>query len=506
MRLLHLVLAAALAAGCTCNKSSSLNEKPPAELPTQGLVIDQPAEGATLTGAWTTVSGWADPAWVQAVMVMGAPVDGYYLPTGHVGVPTVSVTFRKDGRFFAPRVPLQDGEVKLVLIPFGKGGSTYEAVTRTVTASDTATVPATLVVEPAQPEPGQSAKLRATTGSDLSTSFQWDFDGDGTFEAEGASVTHTWEAPGRYLVIARTRVKDAWVSAVSNVTVDRAPKVLASAPVQNPTRVRFLQTGFDSDEVSATLPDGGTYERRLVAVIDGDAIRVFSPSLEPRFTLTGLSGPRDVARDDEGGFLVADTGHDRLVRFTGSGALDTSFGTNGEYRGTPEAPLRQPMALTFGAREVLLGDGTGRRCYPQDDVFTCDEAAALNQPSFVESLRRLGASRVDGFVVSARAYVHSYVEDCLLLSDGRLLKNSSTSEEVMPSKGRVVDAVLGPRHIYDDYAAVDEQGRVHLFQTASHVAVWTLAFPVKAVATDERGRLYVAGPGTVELRDFEALR
>lgn len=499
---LRLLFLCALAAGCTCNKSSALTEKPPDDLPTQGLVIDQPAEGATLSGAWTTVSGWASPAAIQAIFIVGAPVDGFYEPTGHVGAPTVAVTLRPDGRFFAPRVPLQDGEVKLQLIPLAKGGNALATVTRTVTASNTSVVPATLVVDPPQPEPGQQATLRATTGADTSTSFQWDFDGDGTFDAEGASVTHTWATQGRYHVVARTKVQDAWVSAVSKVVVDGAPKVLASAPVQNPSKIRFLRaTSFEKTDV-VTLPDGGTFERDVVAVIDGDQIRIFSPALEPRFTLTGLSGPRGVARDREGGFLVADTGNARLVRFTGTGALDDAFADHGAYTALPS----KPIALTFGATDVLLEDGRGLACV-SSPAFNCLASSELGDEEMTARLAKLGATRLDDIVVSARADLQSGVDQSLFLSGGRLLQFSVVRpERDMPVKGKVVDAVLGPNDIYVDYAIVDDAGRVSVYRTASHDGTWTLPYHATAIATDSGGRIYVAGPGVIELRDFEPLR
>jgi len=108
-------------------------ETPPADLKEKGLVIDSPAEGATVKGRWTTVSGWVDPKVVVFVAVSGAPVDGFYLPTGHMGIPMVFSVQSRNGRFIAPRVPVQDGETKLVLLPFLQGGGGIaQAITRTV--------------------------------------------------------------------------------------------------------------------------------------------------------------------------------------------------------------------------------------------------------------------------------------------------------------------------------------------------------------------------------------
>src|SRR4051812_35328883 len=104
MNLRRLFVAAALGCACSCpSKLGPLNEAPPADVASKGVVIDQPAEDGAATGAWITVSGWFDPAIIRGVLVVGAPSPDFYLPTGHVGVPTVPVSTRADGRFFAPR-------------------------------------------------------------------------------------------------------------------------------------------------------------------------------------------------------------------------------------------------------------------------------------------------------------------------------------------------------------------------------------------------------------------
>lgn len=519
---LVVVVSVALAPGCSCNKSSALTEKAPEDLPAVGLVIDQPAEGAALTGAWTTVAGWASPDWVKAVFVTGAPADGFYLPAGHVGVPTVPVTFRSDGRFFAARVPLTDGEVKLTLVPVGKGGSFYQSVTRTVTASGTSVTPATLVVDPAQPEPGQKATLRATTGDDLSTPFQWDFDGDGTFDAEGPSVTHTWATAGRYEVVARTKVKDAWVSAFARVVVDSAPKVLASVPVDNPSRLFFLtidhyakvalgdddyaradeRPSYGNERPTVALADGGTVPRDLLAVVDGDTVRVFGPDLSPRFTLSGLSAPSGVARDETGGLLVADTGNDRLVRFTATGALDPSFAPSAEYRGTAELPMRRPVSLTFGGGSVLLESGAILRCGTNSSgAFSCSKGW-----DFKDALVRLELPRIDRFIMSARADAED--EPDLFLASGQVVGRdvSGSGLEGVERSGMVADAVRSPDSVQSSYAYVDDRGRLYLRRWPWTDGPYTFPYRATAVATDRLGHIYVAGPGVVELRDFEALK
>lgn len=481
------LLLAALVSGCTCNKT--ITEKAPDDLETKGMVIDQPAEGAKLTGAWVTVAGWVAPEAVQNVAAIGAPVDDFYEVTGHVGVPTVAVMIRKDGRFFAPRVPLQDGEVQLKLIPFGKGGTSYDVVTRTVTASQTTVVPATIVIEPAQPKPGEKATLRATTGADLSTSFQWDFDGDGTFEAEGASVTHSWE-PGRYLVVARTRVNDVWVSAVSKVTVGEAPKVLASAPLVNAPRC--LSVLSERGEP----PPGDVSERKFrapgqrIAVCDGDEVKVFDENLTPLFVLPGLSEPHDVTWDDEHRIYVVDTGHDRIVRFTQTGELDVSFKQGGEFKGTAELPLTRPMSSS-PELDIVLADGRLLDCSGrQSNLPSC-----WVDTQYDEELLKLGVKLTGTF---RGGYA--------LTTDSQLLATGGLGISIRKTRAKVVDVASGPTGFYVDFATVNTDGAIDVYRTARHVATWVLPYKATAIGADTTGQIYVGGPGIVELRDFKVLR
>ncbi len=188
MKRLFFCLGLMAATGCTCGSKSlgPLNETAPADLAAKGIIIDQPGAGAPVTGSWVTVSGWLDPAIVATVAIVGAPVDGANTIT---------------------------------LVPLAKESFKLEAQTLSLIGSDSATVPATLVIEPAQPEPGKDAKLRAVTSTSGSAKWQWDFDGDGNFDTEADAPTHAWPDAGRYAVTARTKVNDVWVSAFAFVTV-----------------------------------------------------------------------------------------------------------------------------------------------------------------------------------------------------------------------------------------------------------------------------------------------
>lgn len=495
------LLAAALClASCSCNDKGNgpLNETPPGDLAAKGIVIDAPAEGATVTGAWTSVSGWVSRDWVSMLAISGAPVDGFYLPTGHVGVPAVPFSLRADGRFFAPRVPLQDGEVKLVILPFGKGG-TYDVVTRTVTAINTKATPATLIVAPAQPEPGQVATLRAATAESASAPFQWDFEGDGTFDAEGTSVTHAWPSSGRFNVIARTKVNGQWVSAFAELTVGKLPEATATAAVGSVTGVFVLPRYLDPDVDALEDADGKPLlETRYVAVTEPDQVRVFDAELNPRFVLAGLTRPSGVATDRAGNLYVADTGADRVVRFTSSGALDPTFGVGGEYRGTTDAPMKAPSAIAYAGIEVLTDGRVLLRCHAAPD-YACErdadeyeqaELAALS----MTTLTRF-AARPEPIIGSQRPAFFIGGGEVLTRELGSFQKTGIRAIDVAPARSEVKGA----------FVVVDEAGALRFYRGLARQSTWALPFAVKAVGVAPNGRIYVAGDGHLELRAFEPL-
>ena len=109
-------LALLMVTGCGACKSTPPSEVAPKDLAEKGVVLDGPLDGATVRGKWISVSGWFDPTEIAFVSVVGAPVEEFYEPTGHVGIPSVTVTFRKDGRFFAPRVPVAQGSNRISVI------------------------------------------------------------------------------------------------------------------------------------------------------------------------------------------------------------------------------------------------------------------------------------------------------------------------------------------------------------------------------------------------------
>lgn len=487
-----LLMLASWGSGCACGNKVPPLESAPADLKDTGLVIDQALDGATVKGAWLTVSGWAAPELVQLLSLTGAPTDGFYVASGHVGVPSVQMTLRPDGRFFAPRVPLQDGANDLVLTPIAKGGASFVARTFHVTASETDSVPAVVVVAPAQPAPGEEATLRATTGADLSTSFQWDFDGDGTFEAEGAEVKHTWPEAGVFLVVARVEREGTWVSAATRVVVGAMPAAKATVSVPGASRVFAFPPGsFHQAEWEAEL-DGGTLDQpAMVAVIAGDSVQLFDADLQPRFTLSGLSQPSAITQDHLGNLYVADTGHDRIVRFTKTGMLDPGFGTDGAWKA---ADFKAPVSISFEASQVLLDDGSIWTCDPQPFGCTSSE----RNESLTARLADAALSRVQRLLVeTAPRSLESW------LVDGKVVSESSL--RARKTKGAVLDATFGPSAYRGDLATVEEGGVLRVYLAAEPVVTWPLS-NVRAVSADQDGRLYVVAGEVVTLFDARVLR
>ena len=488
---------AALVGACSCPKYGPIVEKPPDNLDAEGIIIDAPAEGASLTGQWTTVSGWARRDAVQFVAIAGAPVDGFYLPTGHVGIPMVPMSWRADGRFFAPRVPLQDGEVKILVIPFGKHGP-FQHLSRTVTAKDTGVVPATVVVSPAQPEPGKSATLRAATVGSTAANFQWDFDGDGTFEAEGATVTHAWPNNGRYQVIARTNVNGAWVSAYAEVKVGSLPDVLFSAKV-GVVRGLFVLPRYVVNADIAPDDGIGPRETRYVAVAEENQVSVFDAQLKPLFTLTGLSQPSGVDTDYEGRLYVADTGNDRLLCFNASGQPDLSFGANGEYRGTAQLPMKAPLSVVdLGALVLLKGVLEPLRCGGRP--YSCRQ---VKDEFSKEHLVKYGIGSLTKITKRPEPYLGSVNDNIFALGNGQLLQLSSGWSR--RDDFLAVDVALGLSQIEANFVVVDPAGRLLTYLRGDHDATWTLPYRVKGVGISPSGRIYLAGDGVVELRAFDLI-
>ncbi len=343
------LLALVALAGCTCNKSSApVPDVPPTSFPDSGLVIDQPKDGETVTGQWVAVTGWVDPSRFNQVVVIGAPAVSFYqLGGGHLGPSTATLAITDGGHFYAPRVPLNEGATTILVAPVPNGDSDRTATTLNLTGQGTTTVPMTAVATPEGGNAPLTVQWRAAFASG-SAPVQWDFDGDGVFDAEGQSASHTYSQPGQYWVMARAQVDGRWLYAVGRIAVTEDSTVTQEAAVgANAHLLTVLNAGTSetTDEFAATAE---------VLVATDRGIEIFDAKLNPVRTLA-VSGPvRGLTADNFGRIYVA-SDH-QVVRYLGDGTLDSSFG-RGAGAFAPDGGFGQLAAFCLGSRIYALGDG-----------------------------------------------------------------------------------------------------------------------------------------------------
>lgn len=475
------VLVLANCGGC---KKTPPGEVAPANLADVGIVLDGPEEGATVRGRWISVSGWVDPTEVALMSVVGAPVDGFYEATGHLGVPSVAVTLRKDGRFLAPRVPVAEGSNRISVVALSHQGRALNPVHRNVTATDVNSIPATVVADPEQGKPGVGVRLRASTGTAAQRTWQWDFDGDGTFDEESLEANHTWAEPGRYLVVARAQVDGVWVYGATRFTVaSEAAVVHSTHEVSNPTWLRV----FGNEDT----PPADRARPTSVVAIDGSQVKIFDADLRLLHALNGLTKPAAVLLDEAGGALVLDVGAGAIFRYDAAGIPDIRFGTNGKITGATPAVLAAAQSMSFMEREVLVD-------FPSGAWRTL-------------SLRGNGADA--GATLSEEEPYQPPLHDCGFrppfganhsVQDGKICR---TSRPVMRKGVTFVDYVNGPDSVVGDFWALDTAGKLYLYRTGRDLeGIWALEYAVTAIDSGPDGRLYTAGPGVIEQRSLPILR
>ncbi len=471
----------ALLTGCGACKSTPPAEVAPKDLAEKGLVLDGPEDGAAVRGRWISVSGWFDPAEIAFVSVVGASVDGFYEPTAHVGIPSVAVTVRKDGRFYAPRVPVAEGSNRITVVALSRQMRPMEPIHRNVTATEVTSMPATVVADPQQGKPGVAVRLRASIGTAAARNWQWDFDGDGTFDEESAEASHSWPNAGRYLVVARTQVDGAWVYGTTRFAVTSDAAVLHSThEVQNPTRLRVF-------------PVDPPVRPRFVAAIDGQTVKIFDADLKLLRALQGLSRPIDVDIDDEGRATVLDPGANAIFRFDASGELDAAFGANGRQI-APAGALSQAVGLRNVGSEYLpvrLADGSSYALGPGEDG-----GIQLGEPTPYASSQ----------VKAGCGFVPPFQSPTWRVEGGKLCRETGVTP-VTISRGGVtfVDFAEGPPIVWD-FWALDSAGKLHLFRSGDFEATYALEYPITALASGGDGQVYTAGSGVLEQRALPVLR
>jgi PKD repeat protein len=111
---------------------------------------------------------------------------------------------------------------------------------------------------------GKTATFDGTGSDDVDgdiVSWQWDLDGDGTYESSGARPSFVYRAPGTYTVKLRVTDDDGGqATATSTIRVtDQAPTPVITLP---PSSTRHVNTDLQFDATSSTDPDSdiATYE------------------------------------------------------------------------------------------------------------------------------------------------------------------------------------------------------------------------------------------------------
>ena len=188
------------------------------------------------------------------------------------------------------------------------------------------------------------------------------------------------------------------------------------------------------------------------------------------------------------------------MRFTPQGALDAAFGTNGEYTGTTEVPVKAPRSIGYAGGLVLQDGNALLRCFDAPG-WTCERDDDLDQAE----LTALGITTVSRFVTTPDPFVADARTPTSFIADAHLLERKVAGFRATGLDA--VDVAVGRSPVDDTFATVDSAGTVHVYEGAGHrVATWKLPYAVTAIAAAPDGRLYVAGPGHLELRAFSALR
>ena len=375
------VLGVLALAGCKHSKSGQsadggslappTSDTPPASFGASGLIIDQPADGSQVSGKWCSVSGWYDPTRIALVRVIGgeSSPELYQVQEGHMGLPSVPVLMLPNGRFIAPRVPLDEGTTQVVVYTLPESSTTTTVLH--LTATGTSEAPATLVVSPASVGVGQPATIAARAPGGTGN-WQLDTDGDGTFDqtvADSASIAVTWSTAGTRHVLARRQVGGVWLYATALVQVTPAPNKVAEAQVTTPTALAvvedaraWLVLAVSTTPLSQGLQQAASAGQgftKFVLAADGNAVKVYDGNLTLQRTLSGATQPAGVAGDGDGRVYVSDSGGNRILRFAADGTLDTSFGNQGALTSVLGTPLANPGALSLQERLDSTGNAVG---------------------------------------------------------------------------------------------------------------------------------------------------
>jgi hypothetical protein len=218
-----------------------------------------------------------------------------------------------------------------------------------LTGQGTTTVPMTVAATPEGGNAPLDVQWRAALASGAG-SVQWDFDGDGVFDAEGQSAKHTYSQPGQYWVMARTQVDGRWLYGVGRIAVTEDATVTQEAAIGANAHLLTVVNAFPG--TAGTTDDFADTMAVLLATDRG--IEIFDAKLQPVRTLS-VSGPvRGLAEDNFGRVYVA--GDHKVVRYLADGTLDSSFG-RGAGAFAPDGGFTQLSAFCLDSHIDARADG-----------------------------------------------------------------------------------------------------------------------------------------------------
>jgi len=279
-------------------------------------------------------------------------------------------TYTETGRIVTHSF-ISGGDKTVKLRVTDNDGQTETAYT-TVTVNHPPT--AGLAFSPANPTVGQEVHFHSDASSDTDgtiESFEWDLDGDGTFETTGATPTTTYTSPGPKEVFLRVTDDDG-SSSTGSITVpvnepptasfDYTPKppvpgesaeFTAEASSDSDGTIQSYEWDFDGDgttdatgkTVNRSFATKGAYDVRLTVTDDDSASTTTSETVpvtepptasiehSPSPVITGETAEFNASAGDSDGTVESyewDFDSDGNTDATGE-SVERSFGTTGEH-------------------------------------------------------------------------------------------------------------------------------------------------------------------------------
>jgi phospholipase C len=300
-----------------------------------------------------------------------------------------------------------------------------------------------------------------------------------------------------------TRIQPASAAAGAAPGAAGTPRVdpLAHGPK---FRLSFGQQALASPFGVALDPDGDIW----VADTGHDRVVEFTPSghLVTSFGLAaslggGLDQPEGIALDGAGHIWVADTGHDRIVEFTATGHVLTLLGSSGSGHGQ----LNQPTAVAVSrSGDIWVADQDNGRV----EEFSPDGRYQVSIPVPTPAGVALD-SRGDVWVSSPSYLPGSSVEE--FTPAGRQLLSFGTTQAGYGDLGNTGGIAVGPAGSI--YVAQPDYGLVSVFSPAGRFstefglqpgtgkASENLQFP-QGLAVTAQGQVWVADTGDDRMAEF----